>query len=418
MDIKEAPRERCGPMHSRLRLILRGVSIATFWLASVPVLGCDDSPRQASVIWHPIEDSLSVDPEEAIAIGKEATVSANLTLKSFSRSLKQRVESLRIGALEGDSAYIFGHVADALFRPDGSIAVLDFQSSLVRVYGPDGTYRYMIGGAGEGPGEMDYPIALVAPTQHEMWVVEGARGIHRFQEVQGQLVFQDRVAIESFSVRDACASPGGVILHIPSHMADPRETQSRVAEVLFRYDDDGVEQSRFAVPYRYAPRLAAERMKRGFITCTSSGSVILGFENQNRLDAYDLSDGHLLWHATFEGIAILPLREQHRPEGRVSVGTNAKDGGATYHYLLAVAGGIDSPVLVQFARRRREDVLNGIDRYEVESFLVDPSTGEGLYLGEDLPEILVLDKERAAFALRDPFPQVEVDLLPHDTEEG
>lgn len=416
MDTREGQRERCGPAQLRLRLILRGVSVATFWIASVSTLGCDDAQRQTSLIRHPIEDSLSVDPEDAIRIGKDATVSTNPILESFSRSLEQRVESLQIGILEGDSAYIFGHVADALFRPDGGIAVLDFQSKLVRMYAPDGTYRYMIGGPGEGPGEMDFPIALVAPTPHEMWVVEGARGIQRFQEVEGRLVFRDRVAIESFSVRDACASPDGVVLHIPSHMADPRETESRVPEVLFRYDHDAVERSRFAVAYRYGPRLAAERMKRGLITCTSNGSVVLAFENQNRLDAYDVSDGHLLWHATFEGIEILPLREEYLPDGRVRVGANPRDGGGTYHYLLAVAGGMDTPVLVQFRRRRTEDVLNGIDRYEVESFLVDPSTGEGLYLGEGLPEILVLEKERAVFVLRDPFPQVEVDRLPYATE--
>lgn len=61
---------------------------------------------------------------------------------------------LDIGVVEGDSAYQLDDVTDALRLSDGSVAVADGGSSEIRVYGPDGRFRFAAGGPGEGPGEL------------------------------------------------------------------------------------------------------------------------------------------------------------------------------------------------------------------------------------------------------------------------
>jgi len=61
--------------------------------------------------------------------------------------------SLVIGRMQGDERYLFGEVAGAVMLRDGRIAVLDRQSSLIRVYSPDGEHIEDWGGQGEGPGE-------------------------------------------------------------------------------------------------------------------------------------------------------------------------------------------------------------------------------------------------------------------------
>ena len=64
-----------------------------------------------------------------------------------------RTPSLVIGRMDGDERYLFGDVAGAVMLRDGRIAVLDRQSSLIRVYTPDGQHIEDWGGQGEGPGE-------------------------------------------------------------------------------------------------------------------------------------------------------------------------------------------------------------------------------------------------------------------------
>ena len=61
--------------------------------------------------------------------------------------------SLVIGQMQGDERYLFGEVAGATMLRDGRIAVLDRQSSMIRVYSPDGEHVEDWGGQGQGPGE-------------------------------------------------------------------------------------------------------------------------------------------------------------------------------------------------------------------------------------------------------------------------
>lgn len=61
--------------------------------------------------------------------------------------------SLVIGRMQGDERYLFGTVAGAIMLRDGRIAVLDGQSSLIRVYSPGGEHIEDWGGQGEAPGE-------------------------------------------------------------------------------------------------------------------------------------------------------------------------------------------------------------------------------------------------------------------------
>lgn len=376
------------------------------------LIGCDEALQRERITWHPITDSLSVDMDRAIRISREGSLPAIPALGVYADRLRRRVMTATIGRLEGDPDYLFGRVVDSRFLADGSIAVLDQQAQFLRVYDSNGVHLYSVGGPGEGPGELDVPVALVSPSPQEVWVVEAARKIHRYREESGELRFVDQILIDSYSVRDACSSAESTILHIPSHVTQRGQTESSVGEVLHRYDNDGTRRGSFAVPYRYSPRMAAERMKRGFVSCPSAGVVVLGYEYQNRLDAYGTSDGQLLWHATFEGIGIPPLREGLLPDGRRSVGTDVRGGEATYHFLLGVSGGTGTPVIVQFGRREREDVLNRVDRYVVETFLVDPISGEGLYFGEDLPQVLSVEDERIALLRVDPFLMVELARLP------
>lgn len=58
-------------------------------------------------------------------------------------------------------------------------------------------------------------------------------------------------------------------------------------------------------------------------------------------------------------------------------------------------------MVVQFARWTPRDELEG-----VETFVLNPRTGEGSYLGEALPRILSLDPEHVLFLEEEPYPRV------------
>lgn len=68
--------------------------------------------------------------------------------------------SLSIGVAEGDPGYEFHRVLDAALLSDGRIAVLDWGSRQVRLFGSDGRLVGVQGREGDGPGEYRSPQIL------------------------------------------------------------------------------------------------------------------------------------------------------------------------------------------------------------------------------------------------------------------
>lgn len=67
------------------------------------------------------------------------------------------VPEVSIGELEGELEYLFGSIASLGVGADGTIYVVDRQVPELRAYDANGTFRGILGGPGEGPGELKQP---------------------------------------------------------------------------------------------------------------------------------------------------------------------------------------------------------------------------------------------------------------------
>lgn len=112
------------------------------------VVGCDGegSDGYAPTVRDSAGVAIVENPAEAVEAAPEWSMSPEPILD--------------VGVVEGDSAYQLDDVTDALRLSDGSVAVADGGSSEIRVYGPDGRFRFAAGGPGEGPGEFRWLSAL------------------------------------------------------------------------------------------------------------------------------------------------------------------------------------------------------------------------------------------------------------------
>ena len=138
----------------------------------------------------------------------------------------------------------------------------------------------------------------------------------------------------------------------------------------------------FAIPYRYSPGLVYEMLSRGQLACGGDGdSVVIAYRLRNAIEAYDIADGALLWHARIDGLQPSEVRERHE---RRAVGTGIFDSDAV-HFLNRVAGGGGVPVFVQYSYHLREDALNETGRHTIETWALDPATGDGDRAGLRMP---------------------------------
>lgn len=64
--------------------------------------------------------------------------------------------------------------------PDGSVYVADQSSSVVQVFGPDGSFRREVGRAGTRPGELTSVGAIAVASDNTLFVADGSNRIDRF----------------------------------------------------------------------------------------------------------------------------------------------------------------------------------------------------------------------------------------------
>lgn len=369
---------------------------------------CGSDP---DVVLHPIPDSLSVPPGSAVVVTRDPDSAGSAHLAAFASRLESRSVLWTVGALEGPEEELFGDVHQVEWLGPETIAILDRQAGLVRT-ARRGSSAGVIGGPGQGPGEYEFPVSVLSVDGSEVVVVEGSGGLQWFRMTDGGFEFSGRQRVEGFPQAACLLGVARIVVHIPSY-----GPSIQLSGVLREVDQTGNVGPPFALPYRHRQRLVVDRMNRGLIVCAEEETVVLAPGGLNGVYAYQAGSGDLLWHSTFEGIRIPPVRERTLPDGRTSVGINVRRE-PHFHFLRELAGGNGVPLVVQFGRRRGQDVVNGIDRYEIETYLLDVGTGEGVYLGESLPRVLSLDRGRVVLLYEDPYPRIEVAALPEMPEGG
>jgi len=120
--------------HSTSRLLL------TLAATAATLMGCDDAASRAGA--PTVRDSAG------ITILEHTGMPAELPQWTIAEPAE-----LRLGARDGERPDVFGRIAQAVERSDGSIVVADALASEIKAFSANGTHLWTAGGAGGGPGE-------------------------------------------------------------------------------------------------------------------------------------------------------------------------------------------------------------------------------------------------------------------------
>ncbi len=82
---------------------------------------------------------------------------------------------LEIGEATGDDAYLFSSIGSIVEDRWGRIVVSDIQLNEIRVFEPDGSFAFRLGGYGEGPGELNGPCCMRFGPDGLLWVRDVVR---------------------------------------------------------------------------------------------------------------------------------------------------------------------------------------------------------------------------------------------------
>ncbi len=102
--------------------------------------------------------------------------------------------AVRIGAVDGEDAYVFGRIAGVYVAPDGRIFVGDWQARELRIFSPEGEFLGRLGRDGEGPGEFRHVGGVGAAPDGGVAVLDGQ--LNRISIFDGDGAFRRMFRIE------------------------------------------------------------------------------------------------------------------------------------------------------------------------------------------------------------------------------
>lgn len=372
-----------------------GVSIVTAVLLAT---ACETERLEPGWELHPTEENAP--PPDAIALTDDA-VPPGLAGEPLEGWLNARTHLMRahtvvsIGS-EEEGPELFGEIRDARIDQDGRIAVLDYQARSVRLFGPGGDYLNGFGEYGEGPMEWKtaYGLELLGPNRLAVFV--GGRRAKVFVHHAGEWQLDDIVDLP-VSMNDNCALDDRLFLH--GFLARPADDHTLFYEVSELGNPDIV---RYGRGYQDDFFMVRAGLSEGGIACVPAfDQVVFAFQMLPSVRSYSGGTGELLWTAYVENyiqqeIHVDPVN-----------GAMKFFHGLPNDYLATVLAMASGHVVLQYQRYGEMSDLKAVRTY-----LLDPATGHGSLISEDLPEIQSFYEGGYVASFEDPHPRLEVRAFP------
>lgn len=359
--------------------------------------GCDSSPNEE--LRHPTPENL---PDEAESVLSRTSEFTTPDLRQLGDRLRGRQLLNRIGSLDGPEHTVFGSI-ETIAADSSRAYVLDDRLNRVIAYTAAGNFVTAFGREGSGPLEFRSPEDLEI-AHGDSLILSTRRGlkIFRLGDAEGELEVElagtiDMAQMSNVSPRDICylrsVDQGDLVI---------RNGNSSVSGLLHkvRLPVAAVEHS---FGYRYASdnELVTSRFTDGTLSCSPADQVVLaGWQDLPFLRAYSY-DGKVKWTTKLADFDPIPVVEFTTPDGAPAVRTELGAGG---NVLLGVTS-LDEGFVVQIGNvlpeneATRRGQMSGIDTY-----LVDASTGQGAFVGDDLPMIFAAVGDRLYAAGGEEYP--------------
>ncbi len=363
-------------------------------LASVSCSASDGSESGQGGVVHPdpARYILPVRPEHFL----EKTSAVEGTVAAATLELGSSL--VRIGELEGPAEYVIGKILDVSLDHGGDLVVLDSRYNNVRIYDDAGRFLLSAGGPGEGPGELLRPTALAVDRRGRIYVADrGNRRLTIFQRTGQEITLHRTMNLTDLWPNDMCALGDRIVIN----GLRQNETGSELgSELLHVFDEELRHITSFGRTYSTGNRHIQPPMSIGHVLCVPPDKIIFVPSGLPIIYAYSI-DGQPLWITMIAQYRPFPYIELPR-----SMISSIPDEGA--NHTVSVVGAPDGWIVVQVAFTTPESREAGEPFVRLDTYLLRDESGEGIYLGEDLPLLAYVDDDKAVVVEQDPFPRLDV----------
>lgn len=369
--------------------------------------GCGGSSKESNSVTegttHPTAENIPSDDEVDHLISMRGASGAGGDLQEVVLALRSARKTLTLGVPEGEREEMIGKVEDVAVDEDGNVYVLDARNNEVKIYDAEGHFERVFGGPGRGPVEFMAPRLLSIDARGRLVVADRRAPIKVFEPRDTTYAYRNSIRVTA-SPEGLCVMNGrlywqGLTFEEASEERGTIHAVSMTGELI----------GRFGYQYKSGNALVRGQLSMGHVACSKvSHTVVLGFHSLPMLYGYS-ADGQKKWVTKFEDFKQARHVEAVRGgrRGVLNDPTPASTGGES-DIVWTLAAAPNGYVVAQLARRNKASLQARKFYAELHTYVIDGATGEGMYVGDSLPKIYEVTREKVYAGRNDPFPQVVI----------
>ena len=372
-------------------------------------LSCRDGIIPANAVMHPTEENL---PDPGGPLVRADTVVQGLSSErsaewsAMRRALLDATPVASVGALEGTGPDVFGSITAAAGDADGNIYVLDGRAQEALVFDAAGDFVQRLGGRGEGPEEFLDARDLERLPDGRLVVGQRGAPVKVLEMGPEGYAFADpfvRDQPETLATIDLCALRDRLFFH-SSSFADGELAIHEVSSV------DGAVLS--SLGEAYLATFEQDRVDRSYgrIACGADPPTIVWAFYYFPIVRAFRPDNTLLWTALLDDFTQGPVYQNSPTSPTVH------PQGLPTEYVVVVHALRPGLLVLQTLLYERARGTPYEDwRWQAvrrRTYLLDQETGNGGLVSDDLPRIAWVGDGRYMATRSDPYPQVEVRVMP------
>ena len=356
------------------------------------IAGCaDDSPNRVT---HPTPYNIPDADDLAYMIADVDTMSADHNMQRIAHGLRRATLAAVIGASEGERHEMLGSIEDADVDSAGRIFILDSQHKQLFVYNHSGEFIQNIGRPGAGPGEFTRPRELHIDRSNRIIVLDGRRA-SVFTARDDTYELDATVALDYWS-GSLCIRRG--LIYSSGNWSE------HYASFVHVLTFGGEHIRSLGTTYRYPVEFVRTDLSNGPIAChDASDAVIYMFVRLPVIYGYR-DQGDQSWMSMLADFEMGTMIEEPLADGSPSMIYGMLD--KEHNWAI----GIHFVTAEYFAVQTQRLVPEGPDSYH--TYLINGQTGEGMYVGDQLPRIHAIKSGKVLVSTDVPFPQLHVLHLP------
>jgi hypothetical protein len=317
--------------------------------------------------------------------------------------LEKRKFLTSIGNLSGNESEIFSDIFQVEIT-DSEILIFERGNFRISRFDFQGNFISNIEATGRGPNELQQP-SKISISNDTLYIMDGF-DVKYLDLFRSDPIVETIYSSENAVIEDMCSLNDKFLFRYYSTEISSATDSSAILHVVDKKSDEI--KTSFGEPYKANSPTWSRMLSEGRVICNEETNTVVNATNILPYIIAHNDQGVIMWIAEAEDFKPIIHRQHNVPGGSLNFRWNEEPFTHTSYTQLL---NLNEFLILQITAF--ENFLNDNDRFQndkikTDTYLIHSKTGEGEFLGSDLPRILAISENYLITEKDEEFPAIEV----------